>query len=63
MHTEEESALMEKLRYAVLQEHIRVLVTIEYVYMVADEGILVKAMPDKEMVMVRLMIGNGKAYI
>ena len=61
MHTEEESALMEKLRYAVLQEHIRVLVTIEYVYMVADEGILVKAMPDKEMVMVRLMIGNGKA--
>ena len=61
MHTEEESALMEKLRYAVLQEHIRVLVTIEYAYMVADEGILVKAMPDKEMVMVRLMIGNGKA--
>ena len=61
MHTEEESALMEKLRYAVLQEHIRVLVTIEYVYMVADEDILVKAMPDKEMVMVRLMIGNGKA--
>ena len=61
MHTEEESALMEKLGYAVLQEHIRVLVTMEYVYMVADEGILVKAMPDKEMVMVRLMIGNGKA--
>ena len=61
MHTEEESALMEKLRYAVLQEHIRVLVAIEYLYMLADEGILVKAMPDKEMVMVRLMIGNGKA--
>ena len=31
------------------------------VYVVADKDILARAMSDKEMVMVRLMIGNGKA--
>ena len=61
VHTEEKSALVEELGYVVLQEHVRVLLAIEYVYVVADEDILVKAMPGKEMVMVRLMIGNGKA--
>ena len=61
VHTDEESTLVEELGYMTLQEHIRVLVAREYVYVVADEDILAKAMPDKEMVMVRLMIGNGKA--
>ena len=61
VHTDEDSALVEELGYMVLQEHLRVLVAIEYVYVVADEDILAKAMPDKEMVMVRLMIGSGKA--
>ena len=59
--TEEESALVEELGYMFLQEHIRVLVAIEYMYVVADEDILVKAMPDKGIVIIRLMIGNGKA--
>lgn len=61
MHTEKESTLVEELGYVVLQEHVTVLVAIEYMYVVADEDILARAMPDKEMVMVRLMIGNGKA--
>ena len=52
---------MEELGYMVLQEHVRVLVAIEYMYVVADEDILARAMPDKEMVIVRPMIGNGKA--
>ena len=63
VHTDEDSTLVEELGYMVLQEHLRVLVAIEYVYVVADEDILAKAMPDKEIVMVRLMIGNGKAQI
>ena len=63
VHTEKESTLVEELGYVVLQEHITVLVAIEYMYVVADEDILARAMPDKEMVMIRLMIGNGKAQI